>query len=88
MAAVFLAGVLAAAFGGELAAGVLPALAGVVPVEAELRELAAQLLGGRLGEGDPDPLADNFGEVVSLGNPLAEQVETCRWRGRDSLRAA
>jgi len=43
----------AAAFGAELAAGVLPALAGVIPVEAELRELAADRLGGLLGERDP-----------------------------------
>src|SRR3974390_1970705 len=38
VAAVFLAGVGSAAFGGELAAGVLPTLAGVVPMKANLRE--------------------------------------------------
>jgi len=54
---------------------VLPTLAGIIPVKAELRELAANLLGGLLGEGDPNPLADNLGEVVHLGEPLAEKVE-------------
>ena len=38
-------------------------------------ETAADLLGGLLGEGDPNPLADNLGEVVGGGQPLAEKVE-------------
>ena len=44
-------------------------------MEAELRELAADGLGGLLGERHPNPLADNLGEVVRLGQPLAEKVE-------------
>ena len=69
MAAVLLAGVLAAAFGGELAAGVLPALPGIIPVEANLGEASADSLGGLLGEGDPNPLADNLGEIVGRRIP-------------------
>jgi hypothetical protein len=67
VAAVLLPGVGSAAFGGELAARVLPTLAGIIPVKAELRQLAAHGLGGLLGEGDPNPLADNLGQVVRLG---------------------
>jgi hypothetical protein len=74
-AAVFLAGVFMAALGGELAARVLPAFAGVVPMETELRELAANLFGGLLGERNPNPLAYNFGQVVLGGHPTAEKVK-------------
>ena len=74
-AAVFLAGIGATALGGEFAAGVLPALAVVVPVEAELGKLAADFLGRRLGEGDPNPLADDLGEVELFGEPLPEEVQ-------------
>jgi hypothetical protein len=28
-----------------------------------------------LGEGDPDPFADDLGQVVSGGEPLPEEVE-------------
>jgi hypothetical protein len=38
-------------------------------------KLAADLLGGLLGEGDPNPLADNLGQVVHHGQPLTEKVE-------------
>jgi hypothetical protein len=72
MAAVFLAGVGATALGGELAAGVLPALAVVVPVEANLREASPDILGGLLGEGDPDPSANNLSEGKGLGIPPAQ----------------
>src|SRR5512137_2225724 len=75
MAAVFRARVLAAAFGGELAAGVLPALAVVIPVEAELGELAADFLGRRFREGNPNPLADDLGEVELVGQPRPEEVQ-------------
>ena len=74
-AAVLLPGVGSAAFGDELAAGVLPAFAGIIPMEAELRELAADGLGGLLGERHPNPLADNLGEAVHVRQPLAEQVQ-------------
>ena len=75
MAAVFLAGVCAAAIGGELAARVLPALAAVVPMESELRQLAAHLLGRLVGESDPDPFADNLGKLVLAGHPTAEKLK-------------
>lgn len=74
VAAVFFAGVLVGA-GAELAARVLPAFADVVPVESELGELSAELLGGLLGEGDPDPLAYYFGKLVGLGKPLAKHSQ-------------
>ena len=80
--AVTLAGIYAAAFGAELAAGVLPTLAGVVPMEPELRELAADGLGGLLAERNPDPLADNLGEAELLGQPLAEQLQNVVGRQR------
>ena len=82
VAAVFLAGVCAAAFGSELAARVLPAFAGVVPMETELRELAPDLLGGLLGERDPDPLADNLGQIVLGRHPTPEQVQNAVGRKR------
>jgi hypothetical protein len=75
MRAVTLAGVLAGTFGAELAAGVLPTLAGVVPMETELGKLAAHGLGGLLGERNPDPLADNLGKLVLAGQPLAEKLK-------------
>jgi hypothetical protein len=54
---------------------VLPAFAGVVPVEAELGKLAADLLGRGLGEGDPDPLANYFGQVVLSRQEFTNEVE-------------
>ena len=75
MAAVFGPRIGAAAFGGELAAGVLPALAVVIPVEAELGKLAADFLGRRFGERNPDPLANDLSQVELLGEPLAEEVQ-------------
>jgi hypothetical protein len=38
-------------------------------------KLAADLLGRRLGEGDPDPLADNLGQAVLRGHPAAEELK-------------
>jgi hypothetical protein len=75
VAAVFLAGIGAAALGGELAAGVLPKLAGVVPMEAELGELAADFLGRRFGEGDQNPLANDFSQGDLVREPLPEEVQ-------------
>ena len=71
---VFLAGVLLAA-GKGLAARVLPAFAGVIPMKAKLREVGAEFLNRLLGEGNPNPLANYFGEFVRAGHPLAEGVE-------------
>ena len=82
MGSVFLAGVLAAAVGGELAARVLPAFAGIVPMEAELGQLAAHLLGGLIGERDPNPLADNLGQGVLGRHPTAEQLKDAVGRKR------
>jgi hypothetical protein len=53
----------------------LPALAVIIPVEAELGELAADFLGRRFGEGDPDPPADNLGQVELVREPLAQEVQ-------------
>ncbi len=58
-------------FGGG-AAGVLPAFAGVVLVEAKLGKVGADALGGLFGEGDPDPFADDFGELVFARHPTLE----------------
>ncbi len=44
-------------------------------MEAKLRELGADALNGLLGEGDPDPLADNLGAVVLGGLPAAERLK-------------
>lgn len=71
---VLFAGVLLAA-GKGFAARVLPAFAGVVPMEAKLREVGAEFLNGLLGESNPNPLANHFGEFVRAGHPLAEGVE-------------
>ena len=59
----------------ELAARELPAFAGIVPVEAQLAELGACGLLRLIGEGDPDPLANNLGEVVGSRSELAELDE-------------
>jgi hypothetical protein len=63
---VLLAGVGCAA-DAEISAGVLPRLAGAVPVETELRQCLANLGGGLFLERDPNPLADNFGQAEKLG---------------------
>ncbi len=63
------------AAGQGLAARVLPAFASIVPMEAKLREVGADLLSGLLGEGDPNPLANDFGEFVLAGHPALENRE-------------
>src|ERR1041384_6960399 len=63
------------AAGGELAAGVLPCLPLVVPMEAKLRERAGHLAGLLVGELDPHPLADNLGEAEKLRRLSAEQLQ-------------
>jgi hypothetical protein len=85
-AGVLLAGIGSAALGGELAEGVLPVLGDVAPVKAELGELGANLLGGCLGEGDPNPLANNLGERLA-SRPLRLNYRGVprvggRWRRR------
>ena len=77
---VFLAGVLLAAGKGSApdwppTARVLPTPAGVIPMEAKLREVGAKLFNRLLGEGYPNPFANYFGEFVGAGYPLAESVE-------------
>jgi hypothetical protein len=58
-----------------LSARVLPAFAGVVPMETKLRKVGAYGLGGLFGKGDPDPLANYFGQFVLFGHPAAEFFE-------------
>ena len=60
---------------GESAAGVLPRLASVVPMEAKLREGRGDFAGLLLGELNPDPLADYFGQLVEARCLGAEQRE-------------
>ena len=43
-------------------------------MEAKLREVGAERLNRLLGEGNPNPLANYFGEFVRAGYPLAEGV--------------
>ncbi len=64
------------------AAGVLPAFAGVVPVEAKLRKVRADAVDRLLGEGDPDPVANDFGEFVLARHPAFEYGENFfNWQG-------
>ena len=72
---VLVAGVGFAAFGGELAAGVLPAFAGIVPVEAHLGEISADALDRGLGETNPNPLSNYFGKFELLRHPALEFFE-------------
>ena len=70
---ILLAGVARGAF-GESAARVLPDLPLVVPVETELGELARNLAGLLVGELNPDPLADDLGQLKEAGRFLLEQL--------------
>ena len=69
---ILLAGVAAAAQ-AELAARVLPTLAGAVPMKAKLGERLADFGGWLLGEGNPNPLADNLGQLPQAAVLLLEQ---------------
>ena len=71
---VFLFGFVLPAWEG-LTARVLPAFAGVVPMETKLREIGADALKGLLGEGDPDPFAHYFGKLELGRHPPAEFFE-------------
>ena len=44
-------------------------------MKAKLREVGAKLFNRLLGEGNPNPFANYFGEFVRAGYPLAESVE-------------
>ena len=72
-------GVFLAAF-GNMSARVLPDLALVVPMKAKLRQSPRNLGRLLLREGNPNPLADNFGECVETGGFGAEP-------GQDSIGA-
>ena len=69
---ILLAGVARGAF-GESAARVLPDLPLVVPVEPKLGELARNLAGLLVGELNPDPLANDLGQLQEAGRFLLEQ---------------
>src|SRR5215469_7413575 len=53
----------------------LPTLAGVVPVEAKLRQLLANLGGGNLAKLNPNPLANNLGNVKKARRFLPQQSQ-------------
>ena len=57
----------------ELAARVLPTLAGAIPVEAKLRERLAHGGRGLLAERNPNPLPDNLGHLPQAAVLLLEQ---------------
>ena len=59
----------------ELAARVLPTLAGAVPVKAKLGQRLADGLRRLLGEGNPNPLADNLGKLPQAVVLLLEQSQ-------------
>ena len=75
MAAVFLAGVNGGAFVAIRAARVLPRLAGVVPLETELRQNAGDF--GRLlpVKLNPNPFANHFGQFKEARDFRAQQRE-------------
>ena len=49
-------------------------------MDAELRKLAANLFGGLLGEDNPDPFADDLGQVAVDG-PIATESMLCNSGG-------
>ena len=65
---VFFAGFLRSAW-ECFSARVLPAFAGVVPMETNLLKVSAYALGGWFGKGNPDPFSNYFGKVVLRGKP-------------------
>jgi hypothetical protein len=69
---IFLAGV-ATAGEPELAARMLPRLAGAVPMEAKLRQSLADGGRGLLAERNPNPLADYLGQFPQAAVLLLEQ---------------
>ena len=69
---IFRAGLLRAT-GQGFAARVLPAFAGVVPMKAKLRQVGSDAFKRLLGEGDPAPTANDFGEFVLARHPAFEK---------------
>ena len=57
----------------ECAARVLPRLPLTVPMETKLRQLLPQSRGGLLLELNPNPLADNLGEIKQVGIYCVQQ---------------
>ena len=53
----------------------VPSAPDVVPVEAKLGQLLANLGAGLLLELDPNPLADNFRGAVNVGEVLEQEVQ-------------
>ena len=53
--------------------GVLPSLAGVVPMKAKLGKRGSDFTGLLVGELNPDPTADNLGHVEESGRFIAKQ---------------
>ena len=49
-------------------------------MKAKLRKLGANLLGGCLGELNPDPFADDFGKLELAGHGGLEQVQNLEVR--------
>ena len=71
---VLLAGVGCAA-DAEISAGVLPRLAGAVPMETKLGQRLTNLSGGLFLEGNPNPLADDFGETEKVWRTGLQEVQ-------------
>ena len=61
--------------GKGFAARVLPAFAGVVPMETKLREVGADAFNRGFREGNPNPFANYFGKGVLVRQPAAEHFE-------------
>ena len=59
----------------RLPARVLPAFAGVVPMETKLAKVGAYAFNRRFREGNPNPFANYFGKGVLGRHPAAERFE-------------
>src|ERR1039458_9436876 len=62
----------------ERAARVLPCLALAVPMETKLRQNLPQLRRGRLAERNPNPLADNLGEIEQTRIGIFQKLQDFR----------
>jgi hypothetical protein len=72
-AAVAVAGIAVERGLGLASAGVLPNLPLVIPVEAKQGEPGSNLAGLLVGEGNPDPCADNLGLVEEVRGLLPQE---------------